>query len=173
MLRRRGYVIDASHSHVQFAVERFGFNAIIGDFRDISGVISIDADHPENSKVSATIGVASVVSGDDERDGHVRGPHWLNAAAFSTMIFTSTSVDQLSDTEADVTGDLTLLGVTKPVTLNVRLNKLGNDIVSKRPAAGFSATGVVKRSDFGLTTAAGLIGDDISIRIETLAIQPE
>lgn len=85
------------------------------------------------------------------------------------MRFRSVSVEQLSDNEANVAGELTLLGVTKPVVLHVALNKKGADPASKKEAVGFSATAMLKRSDFGMLTAANLVGDDVAIRIETLA----
>lgn len=167
------YVLDPSHSHVQFSFDRFGFNSIIGEFRDVEAVLMLDEDNPENSSVTATIGVASAVSGDDTRDEHMAGPVWLNAEAFPTISFESTNVDQSSETQATVTGNLTLRGVTAPVVLDVRLNKIDEDRVTKKRAAGFSATGTLKRSAFGLETALGFIGDDIDFRIEALAHRSE
>ena len=79
----------------------------------------------------------------------------------------------MGETSARVTGNLTLLGVTRPVTLDVVMNKMGEDPATKKMAAGFSATTRLKRSAFGMTTAAALIGDDVAIRIETLAHKTE
>ena len=163
------YEIDAAHTHVQFSVRRFGFNDVIGFFPDVSGVVTLDHEAPEKSRVEAEIGVASLVSGDATRNEHVLGEFWLNAGAFPVMRFRSTSVKIESENQATVTGDLTLLGETLPVELDVTLNKLGADPATKREAAGFSATGLLKRSDFGSQTALGLVGDEVSIRIETLA----
>lgn len=167
------YVIDAAHSTVQFSVERFGFNQIIGSFGDVSGAVVLDSDAPQKSAVEATIGAASLYSGDAERDGHVSGPRWLNAAANPSIVFKSTNVTLRGEHEATVTGSLTLLGVTRLVTLAVRLNKLGADPSNNKPAAGFSATAALKRSDFGLETALALIGDEVEIRLEILAHKEE
>lgn len=163
------YEIDPSHTHVQFSIERFGFNDVIAFFPDVKGVVTLDQDAPENSRVEAEIGVANLVSGDATRNEHVTGDFWLNAAEFPVMTFRSKAVTLLSENEAAVVGDMTILGQTKPVTLTVTLNKLGTDPSTKGGAAGFSATGMLKRSDFGLETAMGLIGDEVAIRIETLA----
>ena len=163
------YQLDPSHTHVQFSILRFGFNNVIGGFADVQGVVTLDEAAPENSKVEVEIGVASLASGDDTRNAHLQGEFWFNSEQFPTISFRSVSVEQLSENEANVTGDLTLLGVTKPVLLHVVLNKKGSDPASKKEAVGFSATGALKRSDFGMLTAANLVGDEVAIRIETLA----
>ena len=163
------YTIDSAHTHAQFKVMRFGFNNIFGEFRDVEGSIALDEAAPENSAVNVEIAIASVESGDDTRDGHLVGPLWFNAAEFPTMSFNSTAVKQHDETTATVTGDLTVHGVTKPVSLEVTLNKLGTDPATKKKAVGFSATTTIKRSDFGMETAMALIADDITIQIETLA----
>lgn len=163
------YAIDAAHTHTTFTIMRFGFNSVIGDFRNIKGAVVIDEDAPENSSVSVEIGVASVSSGDATRDEHLRGAFWFNAEEFPTITFVSSSVKQTSENTAIVTGDLTIHGVTRATDLNVTLNKLAQDPATKGSAAGFSATAQIKRSDFGMETALGLIGDDVSIQIEALA----
>ncbi len=167
------YALDPVHTHVQFSVSRFGFNDVIAAFPDVKGVITLDEGEPENSSVDVEIGVPSLASGDDTRNEHLQGAFWLNGEAFPVISYRSTSVEQLSDTEANVTGELTLLGVTKPVSLHVVLNKIGKDPATKKDAVGFSATASLKRSDFGLMTAANLVGDDVAIRIETLAHKME
>jgi len=164
------YVIDPAHTHVMFKIERFGLSNVIGGFVDVAGAVSLDKEAPEKSSVTATVKIASIDSNNEEREGHLRGPSWLAAEQFPTMTFTSTHVEQTGESTAKVTGDLTLHGVTKPLTLDVVLNKIGTDPVSKRAAAGFTATGSLKRSDFGMMTAQGLIGDAVEISIEALAV---
>lgn len=167
------YVIDKAHTHVQFSVQRFGFNDVIGFFPELSGVITLDEDAPENSSVSVEIDVASLVSGNDTRNEHLASEFWFNTGEYPVMTFQSTQVERTGETSARVTGDLMLLGVTHPVTLDVVMNKLGEDPATKKMAAGFSAITQLKRSTFGMTTAAALIGDDVAIRIETLAHKTE
>ncbi len=167
------YEIDAQHTHVQFSVLRFGFNDIIGTFPGVAGVITLDQGAPENSSVEATISVPSVVSGDETRDGHIQGAAWLNTEEFATMSFTSTAVALHGDNAATVTGDLTLLGVTRPVTLDVTLNKIGPDPATKKEAVGISATASINRLDWGMETAAKFVGTDVAIRIEALAHKVE
>ncbi|NOX82885.1 MAG: YceI family protein [Alphaproteobacteria bacterium] len=163
------YEIDASHTHVQFSVLRFGFADTIGTFTGVSGVISLDSHAPENSSVEVEIDVTSLISGDASRDEAVLSKFWFNAGEFATMSFKSISVELDGDNRARVTGDLTLLGVSKPVTLDVTLNKISMDPATKRQAAGFSITGTLNRLDWGMETAANFVGRDVTIRIEALA----
>jgi polyisoprenoid-binding protein YceI len=170
------YTLDPAHTQVAFVVDRFGFNRVLGRFEDVTGELVLDEENPANSSVRATIQIASVDSSNDTRDEHLRGERWLNAAQFPTMEFRSTGVRLTGDTTAEVTGDLTMLGQTHPVTLDVTLNNIGGPPnAPTRRMAGFSATGSLTRSVWGPTTAAapGMIGDMVSITIEALAVPVE
>lgn len=162
------YVLDAAHTQVAFSIERFGFNYVLGRFDAVSGEVTLDQTHPTGSSVTATVQTASVSSGNATRDEHLRSPRWLDAAQFPTMEFRSTSVRQTGPESAEVTGNLTLHGVTQPVTLAVTLNQLGPLPNNQQPGAGFSATGVISRAQFGMATATNLIGDEVRITIEAL-----
>lgn len=167
------YTLDGAHTQVAFSISRFGFNHVLGRFDDVSGTMVIDEANPANSSVRATIQVASVDSGNDTRDEHLRAERWLNAAAMPTIEFRSTAVRLTGEHTAEVTGDLTLLGQTHPVTLNVTLNNIGGTPnAPQRRVAGFSATGSLTRSTWGSTGAQGpnMIGDAVSIQIEALAV---
>jgi polyisoprenoid-binding protein YceI len=169
------YTLDPAHTQVAFTIDRFGFNRVLGRFEDVSGELVLDEANPANSSVRATIQVASVDSGNDTRDGHLRGERWLNAAQFPTIEFRSTSVRLTGERTADVAGELTLLGQTHPVTLNVTLNHIGGPPnAPQRRSAGFSATGSLTRSTWGSATAQApnMIGDAVSITIEALAVPP-
>jgi polyisoprenoid-binding protein YceI len=132
----------------------------------------LDEANPANSSVHAVVQIASVDSGSDTRDGHLRGERWLNAAQNPTMEFRSTAVRLTGERTAEVTGNLTLLGQTHPLTLNVTLNQVGPAPNNQRRTAGFSATGTLNRSAWGSTTATNLIGDAVSIQIEALGQVP-
>jgi polyisoprenoid-binding protein YceI len=167
------YVLDPAHTQVAFSIDRFGFNRVLGRFEDISGEVVLDEANPANSSVRATIQVASVDSGNDTRDSHLREPRWLNAAQFPTMEFRSTSVRLTGERTAEVIGELTLLGRSHPVTLAVTLNQIADSPSNRRRSAGFSATGSLTRSTWGSTLAQNLIGDEVSITIEALAQIPQ
>jgi polyisoprenoid-binding protein YceI len=167
------YTLDPAHTQAAFSVERFGFNHVLGRFEDVSGELILDEANPANSSVHAVIQIASIDTGNDTRDGHLRGERWFNAAQFATMEFRSTAVRLTGERTAEVTGDLTLLGQTHPMTLNVTLNNIGGTPnAPQRRQAGFSATGSLTRSTWGSTTAQGpsMIGDAVSIQIEALAV---
>lgn len=169
------YSLDPAHTQVAFAIDRFGFNRVLGRFEDVTGELILDEANPANSSVQATIQVASVDSSNDTRDEHLRGDRWLNAAQFPTIGFRSTAVRMTGERTAEVTGDLTMLGQTHPVTLNVTLNNIGAPPnAPQRRQAGFSATGSLTRSTWGSTAAQnpGMIGDAVSITIEALAVPP-
>jgi polyisoprenoid-binding protein YceI len=167
------YVLDNAHTQVIFKADRFGLSNTFGSFADVSGELMLDEKNPEDSSVAATIRVASLRSDNDTREGHLKSGNWLDAEAFPEITFVSTGVEQVDETTAKVTGDLTVRGVTKSVTLDVTLKNMGPDPVSKRKAVGFSATTSLNRHDFGVSIAENLIGADVQIFIETLAIEAE
>lgn len=165
------YEIDPAHTQTMFSVGRFGFTSILGVFGQAQGAIVLDEANPAASSVTASVTTASLWTSDATRDEHVRSPRWLNAAAAPAITFQSTAVTVTGEGTAQVAGDLTINNVTRPVTLTVRLNKIGQNPASPRRTAGFTITGKISRRDFGLTTAPALIGDEVGIHIETLALE--
>lgn len=163
------FALDSTHTQVEFSVDRFGFNRVLGLFQNISGEITLDDQHPENSSVHAIIPIASLNTGNAERDGFLKGKFWLKGDTYPSMEFRSTTVRRTAAGEAEVSGTLSLAGVTAPVTLQVRLNQRGEDHFTKRQAVGFSATGKLSRSLFGIRTAPP-IGDEVRFNIEALGI---
>ncbi|MEO1595486.1 MAG: YceI family protein [Pseudomonadota bacterium] len=164
------YALDMSHTDIHFSIMRFGFNRIIGHFRDAEGIIDYDAEDVGSSSVSVTIQTASIESGDETRDGHLQGEFWLNTAAHPTITFRSTAVSANDDGTLTVAGDLTVLGTTKSVVLPVTINKTGTDPATKRAAMGITVKTKLDRADFGLTTAANLIANDVHVHIEALGL---
>ncbi len=167
------FTIDPTHSVVQFSVDRFGFNKVLGQVPIIDGVVALDDEAPEKSAVQVKVNLAGLTSGDATRDDHVKGPLWFNVDKFALASFASTAVRPTGADAAEVDGLLSLHGAKAPVTLTVKLNKRGLDPATRKEAAGFSATARLKRSDFGMTTALGMVGDDVTITIEALAHRSE
>ncbi|WP_421788963.1 YceI family protein [Hyphobacterium sp.] len=163
------YDIDSSHTQATFSVDRFGFTTIFGSFGTSGGTITLDAEAPENSSVSAFVETGSVMAGDPVRDEHLAGPFWLNAPENAQLTFESTSVALTGENTADVTGQLTLWGEAREVTFNAVLNQMATDPSNQRPAVGFTITGTINRTDWGHEIASQLVGTEIGIRIETLA----
>jgi len=169
------YKIDPAHSEADFAIKHMAISTVHGSFRAVSGVVHFDATDLAKSGVEATIDVNSVDTGVAARDGHLKSPDFFDTAKFSTMTFKSTKVMKAGD-HYDVTGDLTLHGVTKPVVL--RMEDPGKPQKDAKGAThrGFTATTTLNRKDFGLkwggTTAAGdaVLGDDVKVELDIEAV---
>lgn len=172
------YAIDNDHTHIVWQVDRFGFSKTVGTFADIEGTIAIDRDNLENSHVNATIALSGLRSDLEEREDIVRSAAWLDAAAHPVITFKSVSVERIEDQNcpshcAEITGVMTLKGVSAPLSLSVQLNKDGTDPVTRKPAIGFSATGAFNRADYGITIASQFIGPKVLFQIETLAVRQD
>jgi polyisoprenoid-binding protein YceI len=163
------YKIDPTHTHVLFMVDHLGFSKMIGLFKETSGTFSFDPAHVDASKLNVVIKTASLDSQFGPRDNDLKGADWFNVTEFPEMTFVGTSYTKKDDKTGKITGNLTLRGVTKPVTLDVTVNKVGQRATDKAEAAGFSAHGSLKRSDFGMKTFLPYIGDQIDLIIETEA----
>jgi polyisoprenoid-binding protein YceI len=160
------FEFDKAHTQIIFAVNHLGFSNSHGKFLDFDGGFTLDEDKPEKSSVNVTIKTASIDMDDQKWDDHLKNEDFFNVEKFPDMTFKSTKVELTGDKTAKVTGDLTLLGVTKPVTLDVTLNKTGVHPYSKKYVAGFSATGTLNRSEFGMTYGLPGVGDEVKLIIE-------
>ena len=163
------FAFDHSHTHVLFFVDHLGFSTTQGEFMEFDGTLMLDTEAPENSSVTVTIDAASIDTGYADRDEHLRTGDFFNVEEHPELTFTSTDVAVTGENTAEVTGDLTILGVTQPVTLNVTLNAIGPHPFNGATVAGFSATTTISRSDFGMDFGVPAIGDEIEIRIESEA----
>ncbi len=167
------YKFDTVHTQIIFFVDHLGFSKSEGEFIDFDGGFTFDRGQPENSSVEVTIQTVSIDMDDEKWDEHMKNEDFFNVEKFPTMTFKSTGIEVTGENTANITGDLTLLGVTKPVVLNVTHNKSGKHPFGEKYAAGFSATASLKRSDFGMTYGLPMVGDDVEIRIEVEAEREE
>lgn len=163
------YTLEKPHTQILFSVNHLGFSNSTGMFHDFDGTIDYDTANIENSKVSVTIKAASVDMGTTAWDDHVKNADFLNVEKFPDITFKSTGVKKTGENTADITGDLTILGVTKPVVLKTTQNKVGTHPMKGSPHAGFSATTTFKRSEFGVNFGVPNVGDDVTVRIEVEA----
>jgi len=169
--------IDQPHSQVGFSIRHF-FSKVPGQFKDFSGTIVMDPNAPAASSVEVTIQAASISTGNDGRDKHLRSPDFFAADSFPTLTFKSTKVDSAGKDRVKVTGDLTMHGVTKSVVLDVEFLGMGEVGVGGKSwgtKAGFDATTTLHRHDFGInwnkTLDAGgvMIGEDVAISLHVEA----
>ncbi len=167
------YAFDKVHTQIMFSVSHLGFSFSTGSFTAFDGGFTFDEAKPENSSVNVTIDTDSISLHDDKWEEHMKSEDFFNVAVFPTMTFKSTLAEKTGDNTARLTGDLTLLGVTRPVTLDVIFNKAAVHPYSKQYVAGFSATGTLKRSDFGMVYGLPGIGDEVNITLEVEGIRHE
>ena len=167
------YKLDPAHASVTWKVRHFGLSNYTARFTKFDATLDIDPAKPDAAKLAVTIDPASIktdypnVAKLDFDNLLATSEKWFNAGKFPSITFTSTEVKATGDSRAKVTGNLTLLGVTKPVTLDVAIvGAMAAHPFTKKPAIGFTATGTVKRSDFGMTNQVGMIGDDVTLQIE-------
>lgn len=170
------FELDPSHTAVYFVVDHIGYAGTLGIFGTVSGSFTYDMETQDLSDVLVSIDAASVNTFDEARDGHVRNKDFLDVSTHPEITFVASGGTPTSDTEGSVTGDLTILGKTQPVTLNVTLNKAAEyPFGHKRLVLGLSLETSINRSDFGMSYAVdnGLVGDTVDIRIETEAMKME
>lgn len=165
------WTIDAVHSDVSFFVRHLGVSKVRGNFATFEGTI-VTAEDPLQSTVSAVIKTASVSTNNEGRDTHVRSADFLDAEQFPDLTFTSTAIRAESAAVFQVDGELSLRGVTKPVTLELELNGFGTGF-DGNAVAGFSAATEISRTEFGVTggAAGAAVGDKIRIALEIEATQ--
>ena len=159
------YVVEPDHTEVLFGVSHLGFSTYYGQFPGASGTLTLDAAHPAKSKLDISVPVASVMTASPKLNAELAGDQWLDAGKYPTMTFHSTKIVRTGPTTADVTGDLTLHGVTRPVTLKATLHKIGDNPMMHVYSAGFEVSGHIKRGEFGVAHYLGPIGDDVTLII--------
>jgi polyisoprenoid-binding protein YceI len=158
------YKLDAAHTQVNWQVNHFGFNDYFGLFGDITGTLNIDPANPTAAKVDVTIPIASVATSSAGLTDHLKKPDFFDLAKHATARFVSTSVT-VDGNKAKIAGDLTMLGVTKPVVLDAAFEGAGNNPFNKKATVGFHAKTTIKRSDWGMSKYVPMVGDEVKLRI--------
>ena len=159
------YKVEPGHTRIEFSLSHMGFSTWWGDFTGASGSLTLNPNQPAADRLSVIVPVASVTTTNVKLDGELRAPDWLDAAKYPTASFVSTRVTPTGAGQADVMGQLTLHGVTRPVTLRVKFNGAGVNPISKVYTIGFDAEGTIKRSDFGVLKLVPVVGDEVALRL--------
>jgi polyisoprenoid-binding protein YceI len=164
--------LDPPHSAAQFSVRHMGISTVRGTFTKVSGTVDYDASDPQKSTMDITIDAASVDTRVEMRDNDLRSDHFLDTAKYPTIAFKSMHVESTGSGKLKIDGDLTLHGVTKPVTLTVD----GPSASVKDPRGnlhmGASAAATINRTDFGMSNMTGMVGTDIAITIDVELVKP-
>ena len=157
------YAVEPSHTRVLFAVDHMGTSTWYGDFTKTSGALKLDAKSPAASHLEVSIATDSVSTTNAKLDEELKSADWFDAAKFPAITFKSTKVTVTGPDRADIAGELTLHGVTKPVVLHAKLKGSGPNPMTKAYTVGFDATGRIKRSEFGVTKYVPLVGDEVDL----------
>jgi polyisoprenoid-binding protein YceI len=159
------YKLDKTHGYINFSYTHVGFSTPTVGFRNFDVEVGFDSEDPAASTLAVTIDAASIDSRVDEFNDHLRGEDFFNVAAHPEIEFVATGIEMDGAGAAVITGDLTIMDTTKPVTLAATLNKAAVHPMSKAPTMGLNATTTVLRSDWGLGYAVPIVSDAVNINI--------
>ena len=165
------YTVDKVHSSVIFKVTHMNVANFYGRFNDVSGTIAIDAKNPAASSVEIAIDADSIDTHNDGRDKHLKTADFFSVKEFPKISFKSKSVKKVDDHNYEIAGDLTMRGVTKPLTAKATQTGTGKDPRSGAQSIGFETTFTVKRSEFGIKYGPGALGEDVQVTVSLEANQ--
>jgi polyisoprenoid-binding protein YceI len=161
------WTVDKSHAHITFTADHLGFSVVHGQFRDFDAEILFDPENIAATQLNVTVDAASIDTDWPERDTHIRSADFLNVDEHPTITFVSKSVEQTGDDTAVVTGDLTMIGQTREVAFEAKLNRIApSPFDPNRTVAGFTATGEIVRADFGMAFGGDAFAARVPVRID-------
>jgi len=158
------YAVDNNHAQIRWTVNHFGFNDYFCILGQPTGSLTIDPAKPNDAQVNITIPVAELATSRADLTTHMKTADFLNVATYPTATFVSTKVDAMGK-KAMIMGNLTLLGVTKPVMLDAEFTGAGTNPMSQKATIGFRGSTTLKRSDWGMAKYVPLVSDDVKIDI--------
>ena len=164
------YTVDPSHTYPNFEINHLGFSTMHGRFGATTGKIVLDT-AAKSGSIDITIDATSIDTGHAKRDTHLKSDEFFNVGKFPTLTYKSTKLKFDGDKLSGADGELTLLGVTKPVSLAVNAFKCAPHPMNKKPMCGANAITTIKRSDFGLSAYVPAVGDEVTISIEVEAVK--
>jgi polyisoprenoid-binding protein YceI len=159
------YKAEPNHTEINFTVSHFGISNYSGVLTGASGSLTLDPAKPENAKLDVSVDAATVLTPSQKLTDELKDAEWLDAAKYPKASFVSTKVTPAGANEATIAGELTLHGVTKPLTLKAHFVGAGVNPMNKAYTVGFEGTGVIKRTDFGVSKYAPMIGDEVQLTI--------
>ena len=160
------YKLDPAHGKITWSVTHFGFSTYIGQFSHVDGTLKVDPKAIGASALDVTVETASLGTLNAALDTHLKSKDFLDVAAFPTATFKATKVTQTGPKTADIAGELTLHGVTKPVVVHATFNQAGANPMDKKYELGFAGTAEIMRSEFGIKSYVPAISDKVTLTIE-------
>lgn len=159
------YALDKTHASIIFSIKHLGFSDYIGRFNDFDAALELNGTDPTKSQLTVTVKPGSADTHNPELEAKLDGENYFNIAQHPEVKFVSTEIKVTARGRGTVKGDLTMLGITKPVTLNVTLNGAGINSYANAYTVGFSATATIKRSDWGMKTLIPQVSDEVQLII--------
>src|ERR1700722_7334641 len=160
------YSLDPNHASVTFKINHLGFSRYTGRFDKLEGTLNYNSAQPELSSLDVTVYPNSIDTNNVKLEEELRGDKWFDVIKYPRATFHATKIERTGATTGKVTGDFSLMGKTHSVTLDTTLVGAGDNPMLKKPVVGFSATGVIHRSDYGLSNFIPMVGDDVTLEIE-------
>ena len=160
------YRFDAGHSKITWSTTHLGFSTYTGQFGALAGSLTLDPKQPTKAGLDVTVDTASLGTLNPALDTHLKSADFLDVATFPTATFKATAIALTGERTANITGDLTLHGVTRPVVVAATFNQAGVNPLDKTYSLGFDGKAVIKRSDFGVSAYVPAVGDEVTLTIE-------
>lgn len=169
------YVLDPAHGKITWSVSHLGFSTYTGQFAGVTATMELDPSSPETSALEAEIDVNSVGTLNAALDNHLKTPDFFDVGNFPAASFTATSVELTDADSAIVAGELTLRGVTKPVSFTADFNKAGVNPLDNKFSLGFDGYATIQRSEFGVSYGVPMISDEVQLHLEVefKLVEPE
>lgn len=156
--------VDKAHAKVGFTVTHMMIAEVDGNFKTFDATLTSSKEDFTDAVFEVSADINSIDTDMEFRDKDLKGENYFDAAKFPTLTFKSTAISKVADKKYKLTGDLTMKGVTKPVTLDMTLTGVGKDPRSQKPKAGFKITGTIKRTDFGVGKASPAVSEEVELR---------
>lgn len=160
------YEVDPQHAYVNFSYTHLGFSRPVVGFNDFTVELELEPEEIAKSRISVDIDPASIDSRVDEFNGHLVGEDFFDVENHPEIRFVATAIEMTGANTANITGDLTIKGITKPVVLDAAINKAGTHPMNKKPTIGISATGVLMRSEWDLGRYVPAVSDEVELNLQ-------
>lgn len=168
------YVLDAAHGKITWSVDHMGFSTYVGQFTGVDATLKLDVANPSASRLVANVKTDSVGSFNQALDDHLKTADFLDTANHPTARFQATRIRMTDEDSAEITGNLTLRGITRPIVMTADFNQAGVNPVDQQYTVGFDGEATIKRSDFGISYGLPLLGDEVKLHMEAeFKLQPE
>ncbi len=162
-LRAGEYQLDPMHSYLLFKIEHLGLSKIVGRFNTVNATLDFDPKQIQRMQLNAIVSADSIDVNNTDLESTLQEPDWFDTARFPQITFNSESVKLTATEDLEITGTLSMRGISKVITLQAKFNGGADNLITRKYTIGFSATATIKRSDFGIDAFSALVGDTVEL----------